>query len=241
MEPKKEKELSQLCKALSLIEGLEYTFIDKAGESPDFLLNCNGDTLGVELINIFQELGNGNAAKTQSDLPKIGEDAVSYYDQLGGQPTNFHFCFQGSESISCSRRKFSEALGKWLFDTLSLKSPNTIESSLELDLTNLTSELKKIISLIMLHPSNGSESSSVTFSMFRTKPINSSILEQVIRKKEELLNEYKKKCKLIWLLIVLPRMTLSADLKLNEGPFEIGYNFDTVYVFDEYRNTIIKI
>ncbi|WNB74451.1 hypothetical protein [Methylomonas koyamae] len=233
---KKNSELTHLEKALQLLHFSEYQLLDKDGESPDFLININGKEIGVEVTNIYRNLGNSNSAKTQSDLPVIAENAVKIYSSKGGIPLAFGFSYNEISDVN-SRRELSQILGDFLFEHISKHFPKGVRNIQEINI-----KTPSIACSVFAQPTDQKTSVCFTVSAFNSKFATGAILEKAIRKKEKLLATYKNRCNIVWLLLVLPSMKLADDLMLQDNmSIELSYDFDAVYVLDEYRNIIQSV
>jgi len=100
----KERELVQLKKAFRLLEITNYEVIDSENESPDFLVNIDGNLIGIEVTEIYREFVDGNAAKTESDLGIIVEEAIKIYNEKKGVSFSFSFGFNGNIAVKIEER-----------------------------------------------------------------------------------------------------------------------------------------
>jgi len=238
---KKEREFSQLEKALKLLNFNNFKVVDKHNESPDFLLTINGVKTGIEITTIYPVLGNGNSAKTQSDLPKIVEDVIAIYNSKCGIPLNFGFGFNGDASAP-NRNNVSEYIAEYLLKYTQKNFENGIEPIQEIDVSEIAANTNDLISHILVETSPSNTSTGFTTSMFTPAPVEDSVIENAICKKEKLRLSYLKRCKKIWLIITLPKMLLAKDYFFKKNKIlTIKNKFDAIYVLDEYRNDIIEI
>jgi hypothetical protein len=227
-------ELAHLEKALKLLQFGNYIILDKNGESPDFLIEINGKEIGIEVTRIYRNLGNSNSAKIQSDLPIVVKDAVKIYNKKRGIPLEFGFSFDGGLNVN-NRGQSAQILGEFLYEYISKNFPNGIHNIEEIIIPSLAC-------LVFAKPINQTTSVGFTVSKFNSMQATSSLIEEAIRKKEKLLAKYKNRCEIEWLLVVLPSMQLAADLMLQDNQIiELPYNFETVYVLDEYRNIVQSV
>ncbi len=241
MNSKKEKELLQLVKTFDLLQLLNYSIIDAENETPDIIVAIGSDTIGVEITSLYRESDNGNSAKTQSDIPIIVEDSVHVYNQKGGFPITFGFGFDGKVSIN-NRNRFADKLGQFLYDYIRSNYPNGIDSIVEIDVSKFEGEGKQILSHIVAESNSSQKAIGFTTSGFDSSAVNKLIVEEALRKKELLIDNYKRRCEKIWLIISLPTMLLSADFKLEENlNINISHKFDAAYILDEYRGIVREI
>lgn len=233
---KKKSELAHLEMALQLLR-FSYLVTDKDGESPDFLIEIDGQEIGVEVTSVYRNLGNGNSAKTQSALPGIGENAVKIYNRKGGIPLVFGFSFDGVSDIN-RYTESSQMLGDFLYEYISEHFPHGIPSSQEINI-----KLPSLACSVFAQSTDQTTSvEGFTVSGFDSMQASSFVIREAIRKKEKLLAKYKNRCDIVWLLVVLPSMQLAADLMLQDNKsIELFYDFDAVYVLDEYRNIVQSV
>ncbi len=231
----KKTELAHLKKAFNLLNIQNYSIVDQEGESPDFLIEICNQTKGVEVTDLYRKFSEGNAAKTQSDLPKIVKETIHIYNQKNGMPLTFSFYFNGKKAVN-NRRETARKLGDYLYEYTQYHFPNGVESMEEISFDEPSSF--PIITLITISPTNEAIASGITFSGFNSIPVTETIIKETIDKKEKLLPKYKQRCSEIWLLIVLPSMMLAGDFELQDEIIEISHSFETVYLLDNYRNEI---
>lgn len=232
----KQREEKHLIKTLVQLGVTDYSILDKDGESPDFLVDIAGQTTGIEVTDIYREFSEGNAAKTQSDLPEIVKLAVDQYSQQGGKPLNFGFCFNGREAVG-NRKKIAKKIGDFLYQYIRDHFPDGLMSTQEIDFDKIGYPMP-LISLIVMEPSNSTTATGFTLSGFDSMAAPEIIIEKAIRKKEALIGNYKERCEKIRLLIVIPSMMLAADFTLPDYELAITHSFDEVYLLDDYRDKI---
>ncbi len=238
---KKKQELAHLEKALNLLQFQDYSITEKDRESPDFLIEISGRPIGVEVTSIYRDLGDDNAAKTQSDIPIIVENAVQTYNDKGGTPLVFAFNFDGTIAIS-NRNKFAIELGDFLYEYTRKHFSDGIDSIRNISLDKTNYNLSPFVRSIFAKPTKKSASVGFETSGFDSVIVVNSILENALRKKETLLPKYKENCDVIWLLITLPSMQSSSDYELRDNQvIKLSHNFDAVYVLDDYRSLVMRI
>ena len=162
----KESELAHLENALQLLRFSSYLVSDKDGESPDFLIEIDGQEIGVEVTSVYRNLGNSNSAKTQSDLPVIVENAVKIYNRKGGIPLVFGFSFDGKSDVN-SRTEFSQMLGDFLYEYISEHFPDGIRIIQEININ-----LPSLSCSVFAQPTDQTTSVGFTVSGFDSKQIN---------------------------------------------------------------------
>jgi len=237
---KKESELAHLEKALKLLGIKDYSVIDKDGESPDFIIEINGEIIGVEVTGIYRNLVDGNSAKTQSDLPTITDEAVRIYNDNGGIPLVFGFSFNGKVAVK-NRKVTAQKIGLFLCKYTKKHFPKGIDTIQQINV-NQDNDGFSLVSSVFAQPTDSATAVGFTVSGFDSISVQDSVLEKALRKKETLLQKYKKRCNKIWLLIALPSMQLAADFKLqNKRSVTIAHKFDAAYVLDDYRNQVQSI
>ncbi len=178
----KELELAHLEKALKLLGFKDYFIIDKDGESPDFLIEINGETIGVEVTSVYREFVDGNSAKTQSDLPEITENAVRIYNDNGGIPLVFGFSFNGKVAVS-SRKKTAHKLGVFLYEYTRKYFPEGIDTIRQIDVNQTNDDSLSLVSSVFAQPTDSTTAVGFVVSGFKTIPVVDAILEKAVRKK----------------------------------------------------------
>lgn len=241
MRRQKDIELDQLEKALQLLDIRKYEIIDKNNESPDFIVNINGQFVGVEVTEVYRDIGSCNSAKTEADLPIIVEESIKIYNKKGGVPFVFCISFDG-KSVVENRKSICRDLGEYLYSYsktyLQIDSP--VIQNVVIDREKFPS--LDMISAIYAKETNNLSAVGFTVSSFDSIPIENIILESTILRKLQLLPKYRHKCEVIWLLITLPSMKLSADIRLPDTELTSQHNgFDAIYVLDEYRSQVRAI
>jgi len=237
----KKSELAHLEKALKLLGIKDYSVIDKDGEKPDFIVEINGEVIGVEVTGIYRDLVDGNSAKTQSDLPTITEEAVRIYNDNGGIPLVFGFSFNGKVAVK-NRKKTARKIGLFLCEYTKKHFPKGIDTIQQINVNQKNDKSFSLVSSIFVQPTDNASAVGFTVSGFNSISAQDSILEKAVRIKEARLQKYKERCSKIWLLIILPSMQLAADFKLqNKRSVTIAHKFDAAYVLDDYRNQVQRI
>jgi len=236
----KKSELAHLEKALKLLGIKDYSVIDKDGESPDFIIEINGEIIGVEVTGIYRDLDDGNSAKTQSDLPTITDEAVRIYNDNGGIPLVFSFSFNGKVAVK-NRKVTAQKIGLFLCKYTKKYFPKGIDTIQQINVNQNNDEFS-LVSSVFAQPTDSAAAVGFTVSGFDSISAQDSVLEKALRKKEALLQKYKKRCNKIWLLITLPNMQLAADFNLqNKRSVTIAHKFDAAYVLDDYRSQVQSI
>ena len=236
----KESELAHLEKTLELLGIKDYSVIDKDGESPDFIIEINGEIIGVEVTGIYRDLVDGNSAKTQSDLLAITDEAVRIYNDNGGIPLVFGFSFNGKVAVK-NRKVTAKKIGLFLCKYTKEHFPKGIDTIQQIRINQNNDEFSLVRS-VFAQPTDSATAVGLTVSGFDSISAQDSDLEKALRKKETLLQKYKERCNKIWLLIVLPSMQLAADFKLqNKRSVTIAHKFDAAYILDDYRNQVQSI
>ena len=98
--------------------------IDKQNESPDFEITIEGRKTGVEITEVYRDLGHQNAAETQSNIRYVCKKAADLYNQKQGLPISFSLTFDGGIPVS-DRKRLALALADFLLD--SVKKENITE------------------------------------------------------------------------------------------------------------------
>lgn len=241
-EAQKSSELVHLEKAFRLLGITDYSIIDKENESPDFLVEILGKIIGVEVTCLYRDLDKGNSAKVQSDLPKIVEDTINFYNKKNGFPFVFAFGFDGKLAINNTRNEIAKKLGNFLYEYTKRHFPYGTNQYQDIVFRHADREIFPFLNFIMVQPTDKPKSLGFLVSGFNSMPASESILEETIRKKEVLIPKYMERCSEIWLLLTLPSMNLAADYALTEeGIIKISNQFDAAYVFDEYMDKIQTI
>jgi hypothetical protein len=231
----KDRERGQLIKALNLLEMKDYKIVEDK-ESPDFLIKVEDKIVGVEVVENFRDFGDGNAAETQSNLSRLIEKATGIYDQKKGIPFSFIFGFNGRVVVK-GLSSISRDLADFLLDQTNKLPSGQLNCSHKINVENANIPALKMI--IAQRRDFGESSVGVLFSAFDSKQLHCDDLKSVMQKKSKLLQTYKKRCESIWLLIVLPKMTLAADFVFPDNGFLTkNGGFDAIYVLDEYRSEI---
>lgn len=238
-EEQKKSELVHLKKALNLLGITDYSIIDKDNESPDFLIEIAGNKIGVEVTCLFRDLGNGNSAKVQADLPKIAEESVEIYNTKNGIPLIFAFGINGKVAPSNSRKVVAWNLACFLYEYTNKNFQRGVDQNQDIKLEKADKERFPFLNFVMVQATDKSKSFGFVVSGFNTVSVVESRLEETLRKKEVLIPKYRERCSKIWLLVTLPSMKLAADYTLQDGrSIEMPNQFDAVYVLDEYRDKI---
>lgn len=231
-------ELEQLQKALTLLNIKDYIVLDKENESPDFIVKIGCKNVGIEVTEVYREFAEGNSAKTESDLPTIVEEAIQLYNENGGIPYAFVFAFNGEESV-VRRKDFIKELSEFLYKYVANNLANGNRDIIEISPDVNQFPLLAILNRIHAQKINNAVAVGSTVSGYGTVNIHKNIITSVISSKEKKLNEYRERCKTIWLLIVLPSMTLSSDFSLSDERIYVeSTGFDAMYVLDHYRDKI---
>jgi hypothetical protein len=236
----KDKEFSQLKKTLNLLNLSAYHMLNVDSECPDFIVNIEGIEVGIELTEIYRTSSNENSAKAQSDVPKILYKAVALYNKKCGDPYYFLFGING-DIIPKNPNCISSELAEFLLHYSDYSFPERDASiEINIDLSNYPS--LSFITAIQAQKTEGIISACSFVSNFGSVEVEDYLLAEKIEKKSKLINKYREKCQTVWLLIVLPSMSFTSDLRLKKSYNSISsYGFDAVYILDDYRNIVLRI
>lgn len=235
----KTKELEQLKKAFKLLGIRNYDILGD-NESPDFIVSIDGQTIGIEVTELYNDLTDSNSAKTESNLPKIIKKALKIYNDKHGAPFSFGFGFNGNIGV-INTKYISTELGECLLEEAK-RITNQLFGLYKFIPNKTKYPSLHIIEFIYVQKVDTENADGFVTSTFSSVQVELSALISKIEEKADLLSKYWQRCDIIWLLITLPSMMLSSDLILPETEFTCQYKgFDNIYVLDEYRDKIQSI
>jgi hypothetical protein len=199
-------------------------------EKPDFLIERDKGILGIEHKQIFKDAeDHGSSLQAQESLrSKLIKQVKKKYVDLGGEPISVYFTFNFHETIDAKQLfKISENISKLLLP-VDLE-PNELK---QIDLYNNESEYLNVLNSILLHKRIGlNEPNFSPLSMGWTKELRPQRIINEIKSKEEKIDDYRKKCDEIWLLIVADDFTNASSVDLSNETLKYSYETDFVKLF----------
>lgn len=216
--------------------------VDDDNERPDILIRCGYQLIGVEVTKCYSRVSDEDtSARTENTLNRVVEEAVKTYNESGGTPLTFGVVFNGNTSLG-ERKSLTMTLSRFLSGWVgsSKIDPFTPVVTTAID-RDAFPELSAV-NCIVAQSTGAEESVGFVASGFHSTTVNDSVLKEIIGAKATLLNEYKKRCSEVWLLISLPFLYLATDYSLPRSEVITGKKgFDRIFVLDVYRNKYHEI
>lgn len=222
-EHKNHKKIVEICHIGKFLMNLDKNAsIEKVCEVPDFLINYNGEIIGVEHQII------------------IDMDNKSYEGF-------FQNIFRHSELELINDNSFPNILANcWLHHNIQYKL-NQKEQYIRIVTETIkeyviSGNLKNnpIIQEIRTMP-HTQISICPNFGGWIQKYLTNEKLEKSIIEKEKRLNEYKKLANKIWLLIVIGGVDASSYQIDHSESYQINSNFDGIFIMEDFYNNLYQL
>jgi sRNA-binding carbon storage regulator CsrA len=239
MDDQKKRELRSINKFLKLSE-LQDDEIVCIEESPDFLINLEGEILGIEVVEIFQSPPeDGVRLQHQESIKEnIVENTESELVDEGLPPITVFISFNTHFRLNIDTSQFVlEGDDRYEFPPIlaELVSENIPECGEHIEIYGVDCEQIPIkINSIKIFREEYYEEISVTTSKGGVlPPLDQNTLEQTINSKNSKVGRYRQKCENCWLLISSNDLEFEKafDLKNSERALESCYEFDFERVF----------
>jgi hypothetical protein len=209
-------------------------------DPPDFVLNKEGNYIGVEIVELWPKI---NSKPTVSAYEKVIKIAESQFLNLSNQPLSLSFTFRGNlDTHKGQDIELGDIIAKWVRDVLIY----------EIDVLNknytFSDPLLEIPELIEIkyyaynnrNISNWHLSMELNFCL----PISSNEVNDLITKKQNQIKGWNKEYNFFekWLLIVItedPQSTfLNHQQKIDN--WNSDGLFDEIFIFDDFMRELIN-
>ena len=210
-------------------------------ESPDFLIETDAETLGIEVKQIFKHpVSHGSSLQAQEKFRQIILNrSASIYLEQGGVPISAYFVFKIDKTID---RKEVMDISEEVSALLLSKDLQSNEIYL-LDYKDLPASLLKILDSIVLHKRPGLDhpNFSLLSSGWESELEPSRVFLEVMDKESKISN-YKMKCQKIWLLLVACDFTNATSVSLSTEAVNYLYptSFDKVFFYWHFQPHYIE-
>ena len=232
-------------------QGMAPTRIDP-GESPDFLINLDGRTVGIEVTELFIQRCNSEARLLPKDPPLQAIESIStqivskareiYFD-ANNPPVLSQILFSNRITPDIDKRK-GDQIAKLIADQIQSMSRQDSEvadwrSREDEKDENLLSEWVIFISAWRVPKLRFAQWSPTNNSVGLVATLTPERLQEEIDKKASRINAYKKRAEEIWLLIVADRtrssqkFSVMPDFPLDSISSPFAKTFYYGYVSDE--------
>ncbi|MDU1905157.1 MAG: hypothetical protein E6772_10275 [Dysgonomonas sp.] len=217
---KKIVEISHVGKLLMNLD--ETSYIEKVCEVPDFLINYNGNTLGIE----HQTLTDNTDRSYEGFFENIFRHAESELKKNNSLPNFLANC--------------------WLYPKIEYKL-NEKNAFIKLVVEIITEFIKSghliynnIIEEISLQP-HSEINVCPNFGAWWQKYLTKDILQNAINEKEKRIDDYRKSVKQIWLLIVIGGTKSSSYQISTHENYNIATTFDRIYLLEDVYNNLYQL
>jgi hypothetical protein len=198
-------------------------------EEPDFLIKTAGKILGIEITDYYRERPPRTKSPLQQKLTtrrKIVDLAKSIYDRRGLPPLFVHVHF--NLSFRCAEREVQAVADKiaQFIEQSQLKPSGEI-------LCRADEVPMQGVDLIYIKKRvSGINRWSAPFASF-VPSISAGQIQDVLDGKNTRCAKYRKKCDIIWLVLVMDRFKPSSFSLIPEATLEHSYNhlFDSAFLF----------
>jgi len=199
-------------------------------ESPDFLIRCPNETIGIEITHFFREMSSATGPTLQqreSVRKKIIAIAKEAYNskELPSVFVGVHFDLK----FYCQKTNIRPIAEKLV---------GIVEKSLpDLDKERLwrRDEIQiGGVDLLSVKKMRGIKRSHWSAPLASFVPtIDPQQIQSILDAKNTRCTNYRKKCNRIWLIIVMERFQASSHSVIPEGIEELGYchTFDSAFLF----------
>ena len=210
-------------------------------EKPDFLIDRDKGILGIEHKQIFKDAeDHGSSLQAQESLrSKVIKQIKKKYVDLGGEPISAYFTFNFYETIDPNQlSEISENISKLLIP-VDLE-PNELK---QINLYNNESNSLNVLNTIHLHRRIGfNETNFSPLSMGWTKELKPQRIINEIKSKEVKIDDYRKKCDEIWLIIVADDFTNASSVDLSNETVKYSYKteFDKVFFYWHFQKVYVE-
>ena len=215
----------------------------KSSEKPDFLVTDGPTTIGIEVTRFFRKpTGGGELQRLESERRQIVSSAKKLYAARGGPPVRVWVHFEGHTEIAKgARRPIAEALTRVVEAEVSHRPDEVLvvmhgksgKSSLPLEIERLSIRRHGAWSECAWSPVD------VGFIL----EMNPKNLQAVINKKNDLYQNYRKRCDGVWLLVVADEAGLSSTVDFSQAAKDHVYSsvFDRTFLFFSFEAEVVEL
>jgi hypothetical protein len=198
-------------------------------EEPDFLIKTESKIVGIEITDYYRERPPKIKSPLQQKLTtrrKIVDLAKSIYDKQGLPPLFVHVHF--NLHFRCSEREvqaFAEKIAQFVEQSLLKPSSEVLCRAHEIPMQG--------VDLIYIKKrTSGINRWTAPFASF-VPSISPQQIQGVLDGKNTHCAKYRKKCDIIWLVLVMDRFKPSSFSLIPETTLEYSYNhlFDSAFLF----------
>lgn len=216
--------------------------VNDEGEAPDFIVEFDGKTIGVELTDLFIVDGNhpNNLQASESLADRIIAKACSTYSSFNQPPVHVRVVFRPSANLkTVNRSNVSRAIADVVVDRIPAPGQRfrwrgNCESG---KLANLVCSIR----ICGAHLSGINRWAAVRAGWVATVP--EAFLQHRIDEKAALLEKYKLRATKNWLLLVAGGTRPSQFLEppLPQIACAISSPFERTFFFEQFRKIVIEL
>lgn len=223
-EYKNKQKIIELCHVAKLLDNLDTeAYIEEMSESPDFLINYQNRSIGVE-------------------LKRLTEDSQREYEGF------FETIFLNAEKELKKETPISNILANcWLYSNINYNTHQKKEY-IQLVIKVIKEFVKKgvLIKNTLIEDIRIMPHSDIVlcpnFGGWLQKYLSNDILQTFIRDKEtRLLSQYRQNSKEIWLLVIIGGMNTSSYQIDESISYYLETKFDRVYLLEDFYNNLYQI
>jgi len=204
-------------------------------ESPDFLIKMHDYIIGVELTGYLQNNSNiGSFLReleyNQDKIKEIIEAELSEYRLL--------ILLSWKDKITIKKAEV-RSIANSLIELIKKNIPD-IDSERRLSGKD---GLPSYLINLFIWSNNVKKTQIATTRAVWVREINRVEIENIIKKKEKKINDYREKCNEIWLLIVIEGISPSSIIDISSEAINRKYvfKFDKVLLFDVIEDRIFEL
>jgi len=198
-------------------------------ESPDFLVKSGNGIIGVELTDFYRQVSSETPLPLQARekvRQRIISQAKSIYDESGFAPVWAFAYFDGNFQCRASEiQSVAERL-------VQLAKCSLLEQENEKNWARDDIQINGIHSLSVKRSIMAKSYWRAPLATF-VPEVKPQQLQKILDKKSALSEDYRRKCKKVWLVIVMDRFRASSFSLIPEGFAEhaFSHKFDSAFLF----------
>jgi hypothetical protein len=217
----------------------------RPSEAPDFIIDANDGTLGIEVTGIYhtQTPGQQPLQAIERLREYVVTRAQAIHESRGGPPLYVNAYFSPNARFSKGGVEACAQQLAALVESIDIRA-NAYEFDGHRSSRRRSLALPPELSDIRIYQIPGQ------VERFWSAPGGGFVpecapndLQTVLDTKEQLFDTYRSKCERVWLLVVINGFALSASLELPEHTLAAQYpsRFDRVFILENHRNRVWEL
>ncbi|GEM_PF-6926924 len=205
-------------------------------ESPDFLIETDFGTIGVEVTQLFQPSPVDGFPRRQVEAfqDEVVHDAGEMYQQSGTRAVDVLVCFDKKKQLDC--RPMAKSLADFVTSRYGDGEEDT-ENYFSPDVP------PGFFGIRVARPLDGATNRWQAGHSGQTLRLERPFLADEIERKNKLVSHYRKKASRVWLLLVVSLYPLSGSFSVPDKikTWTFSFDFDKVLLLSEEDNKVFEV